>query len=267
MEHRTVLVLSNRQIAKDYFELTFAWPERLQAPFPGQFLTIRMSESFVPLLRRPFAFSRFNAQTLEAALIYQKVGPATAILASVCAGDSLDMLVPLGNRFPAPQSGRRPVLVAGGIGMGPIFFFAQELLQSGVKPLLVVGARNVAFTPSMELFDSVDTIICTDDGSRGFAGTVVDYLRQHAEKVGADAELYGCGPTGMLEALAAYSTESGFPLWVSLEQTMGCAVGACMGCVVTVRGPAQYARVCTEGPVFAAEEIVWKQTAQPKQLT
>ncbi len=97
----------------------------------------------------------------------------------------------------------------------------------------------------------------TDDGSRGFHGTVIDYLLDAGIGTKTPALLYGCGPDPMLQALAAFSEERRLSIWVSMEQTMGCAVGACMGCAIPVHGPARFARVCTEGPVFDGREIVW----------
>lgn len=257
MEHHSTLVLRNRSIAKDYFELHFAWPDGLEAPKPGQFLTIRIADTAMPLLRRPFAISCYDRRSRTAGIIYQRVGPATSILAAADAGDMLDMLIPLGNWFPQPESRAQPVLVAGGVGMGPIFYFAQALRSEGRKPTLILGARNVAFIPSDDVIEGLEPMVCTDDGSRGFAGTVVDYLADGDFGQGGRSHLYACGPTPMLEALAAFAAERRLPLWVSMEQTMGCAVGACMGCAIPVHGPARYARVCTEGPVFDAKEIVW----------
>ena len=267
MEHHATLVLRNRSIAKDYYELLFAWPEGLEPPRPGQFLTIRIADTAMPLLRRPFAVSGYDSRSKTAGIIYQRVGPATRMLAAADAGDMLDMLIPLGNWFPEPEPDATPVLVAGGIGMGPIFFFAQMLRSAGRRspeqraenrePVLVLGARNVAYLPTEDVLEGLEPVICTDDGSRGFAGTVVDYLKSAGVGKEAEAVLYACGPNPMLEALAAFAAERKLPLWVSMEQTMGCAVGACMGCAIPVHGPARYARVCTEGPVFDAKEIVW----------
>ncbi len=258
MEHHRALVLSNQQIARDYYELIFAWPEQLPPPEPGQFLTVRVSETAIPLLRRPFAISRYDARKQEAGFIFQKRGLGTSILSSVATGETVDMLVPLGNRFPLPPNGKRPVLVAGGVGMGPIFYFADALRKTSANPLLILGARNVAYVPPLGIIDRVDTVICTDDGSRGFPGTVVDYLREHHPPIDEEVELYGCGPDPMLKALSTFAEERSCSLWLSLEQTMGCAVGACMGCAIRVTGPAQYARVCTEGPVFNAQEVIWE---------
>ncbi|WP_455383319.1 dihydroorotate dehydrogenase electron transfer subunit [Salinispira pacifica] len=257
MEHHATLVLRNRSIARDYHELLFAWPDGLPPPRPGQFLTIRVVEAAMPLLRRPFAVSSFDARSRTAGIIYQRRGPATTLLAAADAGDMLDMLVPLGNWFPEPEPEMKVVLAAGGIGMGPIFYFARELRLAGGEPLLVLGARGVAHLPAEDLLDGLDANVCTDDGSRGFPGTVLDYIEHSGIGKGERCVIYGCGPTPMLAAVAAFARERQLPFWVSMEQTMGCAVGACMGCAIPVHGPARYARVCTEGPVFDAREIVW----------
>ncbi len=103
-----------------------------------------------------------------------------------------------------------------------------------------------------------DPIICTDDGSVGFKGTVIDCLEQLIDPDPLKTELYACGPIPMLKAAAGYALGRKMRCWVSMEQIMGCAMGACMGCVIkTVKSPG-YARVCLEGPVFDSAEILWE---------
>jgi dihydroorotate dehydrogenase electron transfer subunit len=246
-------VRRNIPVAEGYMLLSFEWPEKTQPPLPGQFITIGNTESTDPLLRRPFAISAFSSGAAE--IVYQIRGKATHAIAARREGDGIDVLGPLGNSFPAPREGALPVLLGGGIGFGPIYYFASHLQSEGKHPVIIIGARTASSMPDLPY--TGDYRFCTDDGTRGFHGTVVDLLAASEDIDPQSSVLYACGPEAMLAACAAFAARAGMPCWVSMEQIMGCAVGACMGCAIRVKGEARYARVCTEGPVFDAEEIEW----------
>lgn len=260
MHHFLASIRKNEQIAENYFRLEFDWPAEYEPPLPGQFLTIRAKESKSPLLRRPFALSGFDPVERSAEIIYEKRGEATANMTHLREGVDFDVIAPLGNSFPLPQPGSRPVLLAGGVGMGPLFFFAEYLVTRGLAPLLIVGARNSALIPDLPVFRLSETLLATDDGTRGFRGNVIQCLGEqvHQKKLQDRLELYACGPFGMMKAAAAWAIANNCASWSSVEQTMGCAVGACMGCVIPVHGPKPYARVCTEGPIFESAQIDWE---------
>ncbi len=257
MRHLTPKVLSNSQVSDRYFEMDFEWPHNAPPPSPGSFFTVRVSESEIPLLRRPFAFSGFSRGNSTASMLYERRGTATRQLTTRSPGETIDILAPLGVPFPLPRSETLPVLIAGGIGMGPIFYLAAELHSSGQEAVLIVGARTAGIVPDRTEFQLVETILATDDGSAGCHGTVTDALQNRPDLLDRRLEYFACGPLPMLRAVHQHAKARNECCWVSVEQTMGCAVGACMGCAVRVRGPAEYARVCTEGPVFDSEEIVW----------
>lgn len=230
----------------------------MPAPLPGQFLTIRPPVGTGALLRRPFAFSASDEKECSVEIVYERRGDVTRFLTACREEEALDVLAPLGKPFPEPQTGTRPVLLAGGIGMGPMFFLASAMRKAGVQPLLVLGARDGTLIPDHPLFREVETLIATDDGSKGYNGTSVDALLSYERSHDLPAvEYFACGPMPMLRSLAAHAESLQRQCWVSIEQTMGCAVGACMGCVIPVHGEGRYARVCTEGPIFDAREIVW----------
>jgi len=218
-------------------------------------MTLRISEGISPLLRRPFAYASLDNSGRRASIIYERRGLATHLLSAFRTGDDLDVLGPLGNVFPQPGVGRIPVLVAGGIGIGPMLFLHQLFQLQGLKPILVTGARSVNKIAVAELPEKA--IICSDDGSIGFKGTVLGALHREALDPAA-IELYACGPHGMMKAISSWSNQLGsVPCWISMEQTMACAVGACMGCVVKVHHEKQFSRVCTEGPIFEAAKLDW----------
>ncbi|MBN2535401.1 MAG: dihydroorotate dehydrogenase electron transfer subunit [Spirochaetales bacterium] len=259
-------VTGNNQIAKDYYKLVFSWeppPDTgpgdsypdFPNPQPGQFITIRVSETTVPLLRRPFAFSGYNAETGEASIIYLKRGKGTEILAGKCPGEYIDIIGPLGNYLKKPENKQKPVLVAGGIGLGPLLYFSSMLDQWQIPHLFIFGARTARYVPDMNSLKNV--AICTDDGSKGFAGTVADFLNNFEEKELEHTMLYCCGPLPMLKACHGFATEYDLECYVVMEQIMACGVGACMGCTIKLKKPQGYARVCTEGPVFKSRDIAW----------
>lgn len=247
-------VLRNQSLSADFFELEFTWDKTAGQPLPGQFFTIRISGHTVPLLRRPFAFSAFDEKKGTASMIIQKRGPGTEILAARHKDHVLDIIGPLGKPFPMPSKKQKPLLVAGGIGLGPILFLASQL--PGAK--MVFGCRTKSLIPASGIFTGMkpDAAVCTDDGSEGFRGTTGDYLKSIENTIDSDTTVYACGPLLMLKACHEFAARRGCECFVSVEQVMACGVGACMGCAIkTVEGG--YKRACTEGPVFNSKELQW----------
>jgi len=238
------------RISEDYYEMKFFWPSDQPTPRPGQFFTIRVQEGVAPLLRRPFAFSGYDSQKQEAAFIYQKRGPATEILTQKEGGDFLDIMGPVGNAF--PESDKPVYSLAGGIGTGPMVFWANYLAQKGIPNTLILGVRNKNLLPKLSLEKDVTLEICTDDGSSGFKGNTVERLKELMKEPSA---LYGCGPYPMLKAMSL-AADSQSEAWVSMEEYMACAVGACMGCVVDMNDNSKV-RVCVEGPILDGRKIKW----------
>jgi dihydroorotate dehydrogenase electron transfer subunit len=247
-------VISCRESARDYYELIFTW--KGPVPMAGQFLTLRCWDGDNPLLRRPFALSAYDSAERRASLIFQERGPATSLMAKLRRGDHLDILGPLGGVFPDTEKGRRPVIVGGGIGTGPVLFLAETLSQIGLRPLLVLGFRDKSYVPRVNLPGGCETIFCTDDGSVGFKGNVIDYLRTRSKELG-NSHFYGCGPKPMLKGLHELAVEKEAPCSVSVEEVMACGIGACQGCAIPVNLPQKFLRVCEDGPVFDSRILVW----------
>jgi len=249
-------VLENPVVAKDYRELFVRWPGDVRVPFPGQFLSVRVNTSSVPFLRRPFAVASFDKPLRVASIIYRVRGQGTEMLARAQPGEKLDFLGPRGFYFRTGVH-RRPLLVGGGIGTGPIVYAANTLAEKGYEPLLVLGYRNSIYFPKLRLNPAVRFQLCTDDGSQGFRGTVVDYLSTLSAQATLDGFVWACGPQPMLKAIHHWAHPRGLPCFVSLEQIIACGVGACMGCTVETVDERKFVRVCTEGPVFASEAVKW----------
>jgi dihydroorotate dehydrogenase electron transfer subunit len=257
MKHFISRILSSVILCEGMYELAFSWNDDAPMPLPGQFCTIRVSKSSVPLLRRPFAFSAFDKSEKTASIVFKKVGASTEILASKKCGDTLDIIGPLGNSFIGLGKTRNNILVAGGTGFGPILFWNRFLQRKNISTLMVVGSATKAGIPVFKKHQDETIVFCTEDGSQGFRGTVVDYLRILPEEQFHETTLYCCGPRGMLKSCHDLALRHGSECFLSMEQTMACGVGACMGCAVKVSGNQPYARVCREGPIFNSRTIVW----------
>lgn len=244
---RQLPLISNEETADGIFDMRL---EYLQDDLPvqcGQFAHV-----YVPgkTLRRPISVCDASGGVLR--LVYQVKGEGTKIMSKMQAGSDVDVLVPLGNGFKIEQ-GRRYCLIGGGIGAPPMLYTAKQC----DNPLIITGFRNKSLVILQDDFKAVgETLLCTDDGTAGRKGFVTDLLR---ERIAEIDEVCACGPTPMLKAVAAVCAEFKKPCQISLEERMGCGVGACLVCAVKVRknGEEIMQHVCKNGPVFNAEEVVF----------
>ncbi len=236
-------------------EMRISWNAPQTLPVPGQFFTILPCRYPLTLLRRPFAYSAVTESWF--AFIYDIVGPATRDMAKLKAEDDADWIGPLGRGFPLPSPDVKPILVAGGAGVGPVFFLSNVLAGRGSAHLVVIGAREAKRLIRLEWPSHAEVRLCAEDGGTGITGTVIDGIGQQDM---ADKVFYSCGPAPMMAAVHRLAAECGCPSWVSVEEMMACGVGACQGCAVAAAGnggPQEYKRICDEGPVFASGDLIW----------
>jgi dihydroorotate dehydrogenase electron transfer subunit len=250
---------------------------------PGQFVLLGphngTAGADVPFLRRAFSIAglRRTREGCELDLFYRVVGAGTGWLAGLQRGDHVDLIGPLGNAFPMPAADRTAWLVAGGVGLPPVWWLAQELAELGRSTVLFVGARRQGQIPlsvhqagdsfRADRLPDTDLVLATDDGSAGFHGTVVEALAERAgiSKVDLGSiTVFTCGPEAMLRAVAELCAARSMTCHVCLERSMACGIGTCQSCVVRVRDPAdsdgwRYVPCCTEGPVFDASEVIWDE--------
>ncbi|WP_019242375.1 MULTISPECIES: dihydroorotate dehydrogenase electron transfer subunit [Bacillus] len=256
-KNERLTVISQNEIAQSIFELTLQGELVSEMKQPGQFVHIKVSDSFEPLLRRPISICSINPKLNQFTMIYRAEGRGTKLLAEKRANETVDVLGPLGNGFPIEEArnGEIALLVGGGIGVPPLYELSQRLVEKGVKVIHVLGfqSQNVAFYE--EKFSALgDTYIATVDGSLGEQGFVTDII----EKKAIDFDiLYSCGPTPMLKALE--NNYSHKKVFLSLEERMGCGIGACYACVCKTndnRPGHNYKKVCSDGPVFRSGEVI-----------
>ena len=256
MNQFTAKLYSNSRLCASMYLAEFECNDNIENSAPGQFLTVRITTTTVPLLRRPFAFSGISSSKQRAAFIYQVRGGGTEILSRFGKETELDIIAPLGKPFPLPEPDQYSLVVAGGIGLGPILFLADTLKKNGTPHKFVFGCRSKSWLP--EGLWSGDEVLCTDDGSFGFKGNVVAYLETIADELPKNTRIYCCGPEPMLKGCHLFAIHHHFSCFVSVEQVMACGVGACMGCAVKLAGGRSYARACKEGPVFESKELAWE---------
>lgn len=243
-------------IAPGLFEMVLEAPGIAQAAKPGQFVHLACGEG--NLLRRPISVC--TAQGAALRLVFQVKGAGTEWLSARRAGDRIDVLGPLGHGFDLTAAGDRPVLIGGGIGVPPMLYAMQAAKAAGAQPSAILGFRSRGMVILENEFQAAGTAyIATDDGSYGVHGFVSDVLRSH---IGEFTSVCACGPKPMLRALAQIAGEAGLPCQVSMEERMGCGIGACLVCACELKlkdggEGVRYGHVCKDGPVFDAKEVVW----------
>lgn len=271
-DHR-VRILSNAPETPTYWRLRVHLSEAFAAR-PGQFVMMRARDQWEPIWRRPLVIYRMeeHAEGVHLEFLYKVLGRGTALLSRQRPGDELEMLGPLGNGFPTDENPEaEAILVSGGIGLPALYLLAEALARDKRPIRLFHGEPTVEPGipfPFLEDFARVlkpeAITLATEDGSQGVRGLVTEALEADLERTRPRrAVLYACGPTPMLRRVAEIAARWELPAYVSLEARMACGFGVCLGCAVKTqfasdRAP-HYRRVCIEGPVFRAEEVIWDE--------
>ncbi len=274
MLDKKVKIKEIRDLGARNYLLTIHTPEQARLVRPGQFIMLKCVEDpdDNPLLRRPFTIFNIHRQMRSGKpdgleLLVKDVGAGTHRLVNAKPGQMLDCLGPQGRGFQISADMRNRTelacLIAGGVGIAPLFLLAQSLLAQHVKPVLFYGGAGVADLVLRESFErlGMETFYTTEDGSFGERGLITrpaaEFLKMHARK---NVRVYACGPWGMMKAAHLLAAQNNLQCEVSLEARMGCALGACLGCVVRSRdhqGEEQFLRVCQDGPVMNSRLIDW----------
>ncbi len=247
MREVNAVVVENKEIAEEIFALTFSCGEAVPVR-AGQFCMIGVMG--FPL-RRPIAVCKAEGERIT--VCYRLKGEGTRALSRVNAGEVLSVLLPLGNGFFVAEEEKRIAVVGGGVGIFPLISLIRE--YEGKKEISAyMGFRNRdALCMEEEMARANHLTLASDDGSVGFHGTAVQAFINDFNRAKPQA-VFACGPTPMLRALKGAANDLGVPVYVSLEERMGCGLGACLVCVCN-KTDGRHARVCKDGPVFEINEV------------
>lgn len=255
MQQIKAKIISNKNIKENYFLLELDAKKIARQALPGQFVHVRVASVSAPLLRRPISIHSVD-KNLK--LLYEVKGKGTEVLSHRKPREMLDIIGPLGNGFKIPDA-RCLILVAGGMGIAPLYFLAQKLKQIAddrLQIIVLIGSKTKNKVMGVSEFKKLGckVEIATEDGSLGKKGLVTDSLKKELSTVNSQqSTVYSCGPKPMLAAVAKVVAKKKIPTQVSLEEFMGCGIGACLGCVIKTKDGQK--RVCKDGPVFDAQDI------------
>ena len=273
-------IISNSRLLKyegaEYFLLRVLAPEIAKNAEPGQFLMVKCGTDVV--LRRPISIHSANSDSGDIELLFaislpvesaQTLSPmhqpekrmvaskGTKWLASRKKGDSIEVLGPLGNGFQITDNSHNVLLIAGGIGIAPLRFLAEECTKRGKNITILFGARDVnGVYPARRLSKGIKYIVATENGSRGYKDTVTQLIPQY---IASADQVFACGPKAMYEKIDQQLKQYKWSqdIQVSLEERMGCGFGVCYGCSIKTRQGMK--RICRDGPVFNINDIIWQE--------
>lgn len=254
MKQVSATVISNIELMPGYHLICVDAPDIAATSQPGQFVTVRCGEELT--LRRPLSIHQI-AESGQVYFFFKVIGKGTAWLSLCRKGEKLNILGPLGNGFSIRPTSKKLLLVAGGIGIAPLTFLAQQALTQEKSVALLLGAHaKDELYPQKLLPSEIETIITTEDGSGGEKGKITDILPRYVDW--AD-QIYACGPLGMYQAIEHQRQRWPVkkPIQVSLEVRMGCGIGACFGC--SIRTKYAMKQVCRNGPVFNLDEVILEE--------
>jgi len=255
------IVKSNKKISSIYFKLELSSPEISRVCRPGQFINILPKKNWTHVMRRPMSIAGKSENTIS--IIYKVVGEGTSILKSLNPNDTLDIIGPLGNWWTGFET-CYPILIAGGVGIGPILFLHDHLTEINIDHHLIMGTRtkDEQFLFSLK---NGDLSFTTDDGSFGQRGTVINVLKELFYDSVSNAKLFCCGPQKMLDAVNLFAISNSLTCSLALETIMACGIGICQGCAIEVNKKIEldagtyrnkFLLACIDGPIFNGKELI-----------
>ncbi|MDR1066573.1 MAG: dihydroorotate dehydrogenase electron transfer subunit [Clostridiales bacterium] len=263
------IITVNAHMAANMFDMRLSAPFIAETAVAGQFVTVYLNDG-ARLLPRPFGVCGADRRTGEIRIVYGVVGEGTRVLSRMREDDEIFVMGPIGVGFPT-EGRERHIIIGGGAGIPPLLFLCQRLAKAnagnidvflGYRTVLTDGHRNGAFLANDFSEIGVVPKIATDDGSLGFKGDAPSLFVKEIEPASLrNARVYACGPNGMLKAVARLARKFDLDCFISVEERMACGLGACVGCVVKVKdkGEWTYKKVCSNGPVFSAEEVFFDE--------
>lgn len=249
------LVQATEQLSDRHWLMRLRSSSALPEMHPGQFVQVHIDDSPSTYLRRPISVNMVDYERNEILLLVAAIGEGTRHLVRKKSGDKVNCLLPLGNSFTMPRStDERFLLVGGGVGIAPMLFLGKRLVETGVRPTFLLGARTADELLEKDMFSELgDLYLTTEDGSEGEKGYVTNHSILKEKQFDRIAT---CGPKPMMMSVARYAKQNDIECEVSLENDMACGLGACLCCVEdTTDG---HICVCTEGPVLNIKKLLWQ---------
>lgn len=249
-------VAANEHLRVGYALLKLTQGRPLPSMLPGQFAELKVEGSETTFLRRPISINYVDEEKNEVWFLIHEVGDGTRKLGAMAPGDTLSVVMPLGNGFTMPASpDEKVLLVGGGVGTAPLLYMGKKMADMGCRPSFLLGGRSAGDLMQLDMFAELgDVYLTTEDGSAGERGFVTQHsLWGEGQRFDRIAT---CGPKPMMVAVARCAQERGIDCEASLENMMACGLGACLCCVEnTVEGNLC---VCKEGPVFNTKKLLWQ---------
>lgn len=249
------LVQATEQLSDRHWLMRLRSSSALPEMHPGQFVQVHIEDSPTTYLRRPISVNMVDYERNEILLLVAAIGEGTRHLVRKKTGEKVNCLLPLGNSFTMPRStDERFLLVGGGVGIAPMLFLGERLVELGVRPSFLLGARTADELLEKDMFNELgDLYLTTEDGSEGEKGYVTNHSILKEKQFDRIAT---CGPKPMMMSVARYAKQNDIECEVSLENDMACGLGACLCCVEdTTDG---HICVCTEGPVLNIKKLLWQ---------
>lgn len=249
------LVQATEQLSDRHWLMRLRSSSALPEMHPGQFVQVHIEDSPTTYLRRPISINMVDYERNEILLLVAAIGEGTRHLVRKKHGDKVNCLLPLGNSFTMPRStDERFLLIGGGVGIAPMLFLGKRLVEMGVRPSFLLGARTADELLEKDMFNELgDLYLTTEDGSEGEKGYVTNHSILKEKQFDRIAT---CGPKPMMMSVARYAKQNDIECEVSLENDMACGLGACLCCVEdTTDG---HICVCTEGPVLNIKKLLWQ---------
>jgi len=240
------------ELGQNIFLFKMFCPEIANIAEPGQFINLRINDSYFPLLRRPFSICDVIGDHFY--ILFSPYGEGTKQLAQKSIGDNIDTLGPLGKGFNCEGNYKTAIIVAGGLGSAPFPFFLRKI-KNKKESMSFVGGRS---KKNVIVYGMDNVTTATDDGSEGFKGTVVELLETKVDELKTKTiKVFGCGPTPMLRSLQKFCVTNNFECEISTECAMACGFGICQGCPIEpAKNNSKYLLVCSDGPVFNAKDVI-----------
>lgn len=249
------LVQATEQLSDRHWLMRLRSSSTLPEMNPGQFVQVHIDDSPTTYLRRPISINMVDYERDEILLLVAAIGEGTRRLVRKKPGEKVNCLLPLGNGFTMPRStDERVLLVGGGVGIAPMLFLGKRLVEMGVRPSFLLGARTADELLEKNMFSELgDLYLTTEDGSEGEKGYVTNHSILKEKQFDRIAT---CGPKPMMMSVARYAKQNDIACEVSLENDMACGLGACLCCVEdTTDG---HVCVCTQGPVLNIKKLLWQ---------